>query len=309
MEVSYFFESLRTDFLDKFFLIITEFGGETITYLFLFVVAWCMSVDYSRYFIIVNFYSIGTNVLLKNIFCIPRPWVIDPDFTVVDGAMEAATGYSFPSGHTATVVGVFGSFIAWFKNNLLRSTLTLLIVLVSISRIYLGVHTIWDVLTSLIVGVIILFCVKLFLNRSNVKNKQLWLILIACIYTTIIVIVLNVIIASGKNDELMMHGLKNAYTIFGLSFGYLVSYLIDLKYETKASFAVNFVKVLFGAIFVLSIKEGTKYLFNLILPNLMFTAAIRYFLIVVFALSIWPMSFKFLNKTEHKFRSLKNAEC
>ena len=36
------------------------------------------------------------------------------------------------------------------------------------------------------------------------------------------------------------------------------------------------VKVLFGAIFVLSIKEGTKYLFNLILPNLMFTAAIRY---------------------------------
>ena len=57
------------------------------------------------------------------------------------------------------------------------------------------------------------------------------------------------------------------------------------------------------------VESLKKYVDQGSMPNLMFTAAIRYFLIVVFALSIWPMSFKFLNKTEHKFRSLKNAEC
>ena len=38
---------------------------------------------------------------LKITFRIPRPWVLDPLFEPVESAIEGATGYSFPSGHTA----------------------------------------------------------------------------------------------------------------------------------------------------------------------------------------------------------------
>lgn len=309
MEISYFLESLRTDFLDKFFLLITEFGGESITYVFLFLVVWCMDLDFSRYFVISNFYSIGTNILLKNIFCIPRPWVKDPNFTVVEGALDAATGYSFPSGHTATVVSVFGSFISWFKNNILRVFLVVLIFLVSLSRIYLGVHTIWDVSASLMIGVLIFTFIKIYLKYSKAKDKYLNLIISSCIYSLVIVLVLNLLILSSEfNNELSLHGLKNAYTILGLTSGYLVSYIINFRYDTKASLITQFFKILFGAIFVLIIKEGFKYLLNLIFPNMLFTSAIRYFFVVLFATNIWPLSFKWFNKIEIKFRSLYNAK-
>ena len=309
MEISYFFESLRTDFLDKLFLIITEFGGETITYLFLFIVVWCMDCNFSRYFVIANIYSLGTNILLKNIFCIPRPWIIDPNFTVVDGAVEAATGYSFPSGHTATAVSVYGSFITWFKNKFVRVSLSILIILVSLSRIYLGVHTIWDVLASIIVGVIIFSCIKLYLKHSKANDKYLVLIIVACLYSLMIVVILNFLpLISEYSSEQILDGLKNAYTIFGLSIGYLVSYIINLRYKTEASFIIQFFKVLFGAVFVLLIKEGSKYIFNLFLPNMLFTSAIRYFLIVVFAANVWPLSFKWFYKFELKLRSLNNAK-
>lgn len=309
MQVSYFFESIRTDFLDKLFLLITEFGGETITYLFLFIVVWCMDINFSRFFVVVNFYSLGTNILLKNIFCIPRPWVIDPNFTVVDGAVEAATGYSFPSGHTATAVSVYGSLLTRAKNIVFRILLFILILLISVSRIYLGVHTIWDVVTSLFVCSVIIFSLKLYLKFSKAKDKYLNLIIFACIYSLVIVLVLNFIpTMSNHSDELSLHGLKNAYTILGLTVGYLISYIINLQYNTKSCFIIQFLKVLLGAIFVLAIKEGSKYLFELFLPGKVFTSAIRYFLVVFFALNVWPLTFNWFYKLEIKFRSLKNAK-
>lgn len=309
MFFSYFLESIRTNFLDNFFLLITEFGGETITYIFLFAVIWCMDIDFSRFFVIVNFYSIGTNIFLKNLFCVPRPWILDPNFTVVEGAIEGATGYSFPSGHTATAVSVFGSFTTRFRSILIRCVLITLIVLVSISRIYLGVHTIWDVLASLVLGTIIILSINIFLNYTNIHDKYLYLISFACFYSLIIVIVLNCLpVLTGYSAEMTTQGIKNAYTILGLSFGYLVSYIINYRYETSASFAIQLIKVIFGAVFVLVLKEGLKYLFDLVLPDLMFTSAIRYFIVVLFAVNIWPLTFKWFNKIEYNFRSIKNAK-
>ena len=48
---------------------------------------------------------------MKLSFQIPRPWVLDPNFTIVEQAREAATGYSFPSGHSQSAVGTFGALI------------------------------------------------------------------------------------------------------------------------------------------------------------------------------------------------------
>ena len=60
-------------------------------------------------------YAIEENGWMKLIFRISRPWIKDPNFTIVEDARAAADGYSFPSGHSANVGAVFGSIIGYLK--------------------------------------------------------------------------------------------------------------------------------------------------------------------------------------------------
>lgn len=92
---------------------------------------------------------------LKEVYQRPRP--ILPH-------LAEASGYSFPSGHALGAMVIFGSLfiIAWqrlpksaLKNGLL-GLLATLIVLVGVSRIYLGVHYPSDVLAGFLVGYAIL---------------------------------------------------------------------------------------------------------------------------------------------------------
>ena len=102
MSVLYFFESIRCSALDAIFSVITLFGEETALLAIGLIVFWCVDKYKGYYLLSVGFLGIIINQTLKMICRVPRPWVKDPNFTIVESAREAATGYSFPSGHTAT---------------------------------------------------------------------------------------------------------------------------------------------------------------------------------------------------------------
>ena len=94
------------------------------------------------------------NVLVKGIIRRPRPNV---DLVHV---LNVLNSYSFPSGHVMYYVGFFG--FLWFliytllKRSVLRTLLLIffgaLIVLIGISRIYLGQHWASDVLGAYLLG-------------------------------------------------------------------------------------------------------------------------------------------------------------
>ena len=85
------------------------------------------------------------NLLLKTIFKRPRPnpsnWLVTESY------------YSFPSGHSMMALTFYGLLIYYlFKSNLnktlkiiLNTFLSLLIICIGISRIYLGVHYFSDI--------------------------------------------------------------------------------------------------------------------------------------------------------------------
>lgn len=54
------------------------------------------------------------NGFLKLTFCVYRPWIRDTRILPYGDSKTAATGYSFPSGHTTRATAMFGGSGLWF---------------------------------------------------------------------------------------------------------------------------------------------------------------------------------------------------
>ena len=145
MQLLYALENLRFPTMDKFMLLFTQLGEETAFLIAAMIVFWCVDKKKGYYVMAVGFVGTLLNQLLKLSFRIPRPWVRDPAFTVVDGAVEAAAGFSFPSGHSTSAVGTFGAIGYVSLRPAVKWVCYGVCVLVPFSRLYLGVHTPWDV--------------------------------------------------------------------------------------------------------------------------------------------------------------------
>lgn len=148
MDLLYFLEELRSPLGNALFSVITFLGDETTFILASLACFWCVDKLQGYYLMSVGLAGTTLNNFFKLVFRVPRPWVKDPAFTIVESAREAATGYSFPSGHSQASVGVFGGLARWNRCRWLRAVCIAVCVLVPFSRMYLGVHTPLDVFTG-----------------------------------------------------------------------------------------------------------------------------------------------------------------
>ena len=155
MGVLYALESIRTPALDKIMSVITLLGGELFFMVIAVTVFWCVSKREGYYLMIVGFFGTVINQFLKILCCVPRPWIKDPDFTIVESARAEATGYSFPSGHTQNAVATYGGIARYTRRGWLRVVLVVLTVLIAFSRMYLGVHTPLDVGVSFLIAAVL----------------------------------------------------------------------------------------------------------------------------------------------------------
>ena len=127
---------IRNPVFDFLFLIITKMGEEVFFLAAAIFFFWCVNKREGYFVLITGLFGTVVNQAAKLAFRIPRPWVIDPEFEVVGNAKEAATGYSFPSGHTQNVAGTLGSVAAYkptWKRVLICTVFILLVGRVSIA--------------------------------------------------------------------------------------------------------------------------------------------------------------------------------
>lgn len=148
---------------DSFLLKATELGEQTITFLLLALIYWC--VDKQAGVRMAFNVSIGCtwNQFIKWKCRIDRPWVRDERIVPVQEAIAGAGGYSFPSGHTsrATAVwGALGAFLWKGKKRSLSAVCWGILVIIAFSRNYLGVHTPQDVIAALAMGIVLIFLVE-----------------------------------------------------------------------------------------------------------------------------------------------------
>ena len=111
------------------------------------------------------------NLLLKNLIARARPYEVVEGLTRL---IEAQTDYSFPSGHAGASFAAAVIFFIYLPKKLGVPALVLAI-LISLSRLYLGVHYLTDVLAGGLMGTAIAICVwqsQEHLAKALDKNKS-----------------------------------------------------------------------------------------------------------------------------------------
>ena len=301
MDFLYFLEGIRNPVLDTFFSLITNFGSETLFLAIAIIIFWCVSKSKGYFLMTVGFFGTLLNQFLKLLCRIPRPWVKDPEFTIVEAAREEATGYSFPSGHTQNAVSVLGCPARSFKNTALRVVCIVLILLTGLSRMYLGVHTPLDVGVSLIIGTALVFAFYPLFKKSEEKPIYMYAVLgvlALCAFLYVLFVELNAWPADIDPHNLES-GIKNGYLVLGCSIGMILSYYIEKKYihfDVKTEWWAQILKTAIGLGLVLALKAALKPLCTAICGGHAIATALRYFLVVIFAACVWPLTFPWFQK-------------
>ena len=305
MSFLYLLEGIRNPVLDFIFSVITLCGDEIVFMAVGMIVFWCVSKQKGYYLLSVGFVGTVINQFLKITFRIPRPWVTDPNFTIVESAREAASGYSFPSGHTQTSVGLFGGLALKFKQKALRIAAIALCVLVPLSRMYLGVHTPLDVGVSIGIALVLIFVLSPIFEKAEKSPRVMYALLFSL---TGVMLAYLCFMSFWQFPEEVFHvdnvhnytsAVKNAYTLTGCTLGFLVVYTVDLKwlkFDTRAVWWVQIIKIVGGLALVLAVKELMRAPLEAILPANTWARMLRYFLMVIMAGSVWPLTFKYFAK-------------
>lgn len=301
MDILYALEKIRTPFWNGVMSAVTQLGGEVIFIVAAVVVFWCVSKWEGYYLMTIAFCGTVLNQFLKLICRVPRPWVQDPNFTIVESARAEATGYSFPSGHTQNAIGLFGGMARWGGRRWVRLGLTALALVIAFSRMYLGVHTPADVGVSLVLAAALVLGLYPLMRRAQEKPRYMGYVLAAMLVVSgaFVVFVEAYGFSADTDAENLASGIGNAWKMLGAVAGMTLAWLLDRRYihfETQAVWWVQVIKVAVGMALLLAIKSGLKAPLLALLGHEGLAGGVRYFLLVLVAGAVWPLVFRPMSK-------------
>jgi undecaprenyl-diphosphatase len=299
MDILYFLESIRSPLLEKIMMFITELGSETAFLAIALIVFWCYDKRKGYFIMSVGFAGTILSQAMKITCRIPRPWVLDPNFTTVEGAQADAGGYSFPSGHSQSSVGTFGSLARTTESKWIRFICIAIAVLVPFSRMYVGVHTPADVLVGSAISLVLIFALRPFVYSNHPKAMPRLFAVMVGIAVVYLAYVELFPFPADTDSANLNSAVKNAYTLLGALLGVVVAYYADekrLHFEVKTIWWAQMIKVVMGLLVVLAIKSGLKEPLDTLFAGHHIARGIRYFLVVLAAGVAWPAIFSMFSK-------------
>lgn len=302
MEFLHSLEKIRIPGLNEFMLGVTYLGDEIAFLVAALILFWCVDKRKGYYILAIGFIGTICNQFMKLTFRVPRPWVRDPEFTILEQAREAASGYSFPSGHSQNSVGTFGGIAAASKNKLIKVLCIAVCILVPFSRMYIGVHTPADVLVGSAMAVALIFIMRPLIFGKDGKRIPMLLLVMQVLSVVYLCFVEFYPFPADVDAHNLHSGMKNAYTLSGAMLGFLIVYFVDayfLKFPVKAVWWAQIIKAVIGLAIVLAVKEGLSSPLKMLLGEYP-GRFVRYFLIVIVAGIVWPLTFRWFSKMGRK---------
>lgn len=284
----------------KFF---TFLGTEEFFLLIMPAILWCWDARLGFRIGLILLASDGVNGFLKLSFGMPRPYWVSSKVE----ALSAETSFGLPSGHSQTAFAVWGRLAAWLNRTWAYILLGLLIFLISISRLYLGVHFPTDVLTGWIVGGLLLWAFLRFEEplRKRLAATSVTAQIIIAFLVSIVVILLGTLAlaigpvpptewiqASSTADEVAdprsLDGMISAAgALFGLGAGGALLFAWD-GFKASGAWWRRVLRYLVGVIGVAVIYFGLKAVFP---DGVQVLRYLRYALAVFWVAYLAPRTF------------------
>jgi membrane-associated phospholipid phosphatase len=256
--------------------------------------------------------SSGFTTALKWIFHSPRPYWINMDVK----ALSQESSFGMPSGHALMSSTFFGRVALWVKKKWVTVLLTILIFLIGLSRIYLGVHFLSDVISGWLFGISLLIILSALEKPISqyLKKQGFWFQIGTYFISSILIVLLFLTIRNFfstwqipedwlKNIQSASPGStinpfrnKDIFSISGLWFGMLSGYSWLKKeggFQSSGFLLKRLLRFIFGfsgvivIFFMFEQIQFGKYLEWI----KMIIAYIQYFIISIWIAAIAPIIF------------------
>jgi membrane-associated phospholipid phosphatase len=274
-----FFQNLGT-WLKTPMEVVSFFGTEYFFLLLLPALYWCAEAGVGLRVGVILLLNTSVNDALKMAFHGPRPYWYSSQ--VIQYASE--TSFGVPSGHAQIAAGVWGMLAASLRKGWGWLIAILVILLIGISRLYLGVHFIHDVLLGWLLGAFLLWLVLRLWNPVTawVKKMNLGRQLLIAFLSSVVVVLFSLIpflwlkLTAWQAPQAWAEyatyaiSMESAFTTAGTLFGLLAGLAWFNRqggFDTRGPFWKLILRYLVGVIGVLVFYLGLKVLFGAIAPE------------------------------------------
>ncbi|HFJ9402430.1 TPA: phosphatase PAP2 family protein [Bacillus paranthracis] len=240
--------SLEGSVLTAFFKLVSIIANETLYLIVISISYWCVSKRKAFHMIVMLCFSGYIGIVIKEFMKIPRPYTYDGIQSLYE---KSAASYSFPSTHVQLATTFWGSFMFLCKKRIIWIIGIVFIILVAISRLYLRVHWLSDIIGAVLFSVIVVYLyTKVTMGLSDRKFILLQRIILA--------VSLIMYVMTSQVDNLKLLGVLTGSTIGTM----LENHFINMNESND--FKMQVVKTVLG----LSILLVVQLLLKKVIPDM-----------------------------------------
>lgn len=228
---------LQTTFpqLKGFFQFISLLGLEEFYLAIIPLIYWCLDKKLGKHLGYTFLFANALNYLGKHSFRGPRPYWLEPSL-----GLSTESSYGIPSGHTEAAAAFYLFLAGWFRKGWVWLAALFMIIAMGLSRIYLGVHFVHDVVAGLLIAVLSLAGYFVWMHywhddfSRRILGFRFWIAFLLPFAFLLIYVVIRLLIGepdmsvswSGFIADAELEGVEGVVTavasLFGLGIGLLL---------------------------------------------------------------------------------------